>query len=93
MQTMTEEQREKLQQPEKPKPIFETSHCVVNPGKEYALNIGFDDLHVDFDTFGWKHKPGYHAKIAIFELMPQDMKDLASAIMAEAIKIELEQAK
>jgi len=59
----------------------------------YSLCIDFSDCPADLHTFPWTCKPGYHAEVTIYDLQLQDMKDLASAIMAEAIKIELEQAK
>ena len=91
MQTMTEEQREKLQQPEKPKPTFGISHC--KHADDYSLGIAFEDLTTELHTYPWSHKIGYHAEVSIYGLTIQNIKDLASAIMAEAIKIELEQAK
>lgn len=73
---------------EKPKPEIKVSYCSHDQkGLDYSLDIEVHDRHVTLDTFSWDLMPGHEAKIVIFELTVEGIKQLGEAIMETAFRI------
>jgi len=66
---------------------FEIGHHHHDPGK-FSLKITAENHHIDLTTYSWTHKPGYQATWTIYDLTPDDVMALGTAILETSFRMK-----